>query len=239
MLEDAVRACREQRLSEQGRRALVDRGGAHLHGRSEPTSSPTTIRSTPSMGEVRDLGGPRTREVDARLPGLEGGGPEIDPSTRSSPAVSRSAASARAVPGEIAFRSATRGRAADLACRTKRGRRRSSRAASGGAIERTPSASPTTFSRLGQDVEPGGSARPLRPRAASGEGDDNTRATASQRCADGASHRAWADDADGHGWKRRRSTILSTTFRSARKAMPTRSSSSSGTAATAARFASS
>ncbi len=41
------------------------------------------------------------------------------------------------------------------------------------------------------------------------------------------------------GWKRSPSTTLSTTLRSARKAIPTRSSSSSGTAATAARFASS
>ncbi len=42
-----------------------------------------------------------------------------------------------------------------------------------------------------------------------------------------------------YGWKRRRSTILSTVLRSARNASPTRSSSSAGTAATAARFASS
>ena len=41
------------------------------------------------------------------------------------------------------------------------------------------------------------------------------------------------------GWKRSPSTTLSTTLRSARKAMPTRSSSSSRTAATAARFAAS
>ena len=42
-----------------------------------------------------------------------------------------------------------------------------------------------------------------------------------------------------YGWKRRRSTILSTSLRSARNAMPTRSRSSALTAATAARLASS
>ena len=47
-----------------------------------------------------------------------------------------------------------------------------------------------------------------------------------------------APDAD-QGWKRSPSTTLSTVLRSARKAMPTRSRSSSTTAATAARFASS
>ena len=50
-------------------------------------------------------------------------------------------------------------------------------------------------------------------------------------------NRAVSGTLRAQGWKRSRSTTLSTVFRSARNAIPTRSRSSAATAATAARFA--
>ena len=66
------------------------------------------------------------------------------------------------------------------------------------------------------------------------------RSSSGTRDSDAAMRRGYADRAGRRqAWKRSPSTTLSTVLRSARKAMPTRSSSSDDTPATAARFASS
>ena len=185
-----------ERVREQRRRALVDRRGAHLHGgRGADLGADDDALDTVER-ERGNLVGALSGEVDARRPGFHGGGPEIDPSTRSQPARRRSSRAARLVSGAIAFRSTTSG----CARSRSRSRARSSAthsAASGGTIESTTSASrrprrgrATARAALARRAD---AVRALRPAS----GRDDARAAARERVRDRAPHRSRADDADG------------------------------------------
>ena len=68
-LENAVRSRRAERLREERRLALVERGGRHLdrRGRSDLLTDDPKLEAR--RIEARNLGGPRSREIDDRRPG--------------------------------------------------------------------------------------------------------------------------------------------------------------------------
>ena len=65
--------------------ALVDRRRAHISRRRGADLRPDDDQVDALEGQRRDLRRPRAGEVARVVPGLHGGGPEIEPSTTSSP----------------------------------------------------------------------------------------------------------------------------------------------------------
>ena len=130
------------------------------------------------------------------VPGRTGGGPEIEPSTRSSRAPASVAARLRAVAGAIAFRSATSGLLPVLAAALGRSPRRRRSPRPVGPPSRTTSAVPTTSSTPGSSSRPLAAASRRVARAARSRGRDDPGAAAREQRAEGTPHRTGADNAD-------------------------------------------
>ena len=241
MLEDAVRVGCEDRLSKQRRRALVDRRGAHLHGRRAPDLGADDDSLDAVERKVRDLVRTLAREVDARagLPRRRAGDRpvhEVEPARARARPRSRGPSRARSRSGPRRA-AALRPRAArpivgrDLRRRLGRRDRENdvrlaydrfearhevepARSASRCVRALRPASETTTRAPPRTSAAP--TALPIAPGL--------TMPTFARRCS-----RVEAQPVDD----------LVHDLAVGSKAMPTRSSSSAGTAATAARFASS
>ena len=195
--EHAVRVRRQERVREQGTRALVHRRRAHLHGRCETDrlSDRREHRSRPAPPR-RAL--PQTVRRGRRACGSRHAAGRRRSSRRRArdPPRRATCSSSRAVAGETAFQSATSGRApvrpaaAAIAAAV-------APASPGGTIESTSSDSSTTASRFGRSSSPACSASAGRAGAAAGDGRDDAVPRGAVRGTDRAPHRTRADDPDG------------------------------------------
>ena len=238
VLENAGAGGGEERLCEHRGRPLVDRGRAHFHrrGRAHLVADQDDVHAV--EWKRRDVAGARPREVEARRSPLATEAAQRSTRRRTRTRLRSRGRRSAGRPGRDGVQvghERARGRALgavdDLCCNRLGG--------SGRDDGEDDLRLPDDGGQVRHELDSGPLGVRPRPRAPAFDRPDDAGAAPPKSVRDSAAHRARADDADDHGWRRNRSTILSTTFRSARKAMPTRSSSSAVTRATSARFASS